>query len=71
LGHFNPETARRTEEKSLRSIFGRDRERNCVMQIFNLSNRYLDLKFWFGGRVQKGEWEIAFEEKEKPVVSFM
>ena len=30
LGHFNPETARRTEEKSLRSVFGRNRDRNCV-----------------------------------------
>ena len=35
LGHFNPEMARRTEEKSLRAIFGRSRLRNCVMQVFN------------------------------------
>ena len=56
----------------MRSIFGRDRERNCALQVFNLSNRYLDLKFWFGGRVLKSEWTISFEEKEKAAaVNFM
>lgn len=34
LGHFNPEMARRTDEKSLRACFGRSRQQNCALQIF-------------------------------------
>jgi len=50
LGHFNPETARRNNEKSLRAIFGRNRDKNCVLQVFNLQHKYLDLRYFFGGR---------------------
>ena len=31
LGHFNPETARNTNQKSLRACFGRSMEDNCVL----------------------------------------
>lgn len=51
LGHFNPEMARRTEEKSLRACFGRNRRQNCVLQIFKQNRKNLDISYWFGGRV--------------------
>lgn len=56
VGHFNPETARRTEEKSMRAIFGRSRDLNCVLQVFNVNTKHtFELKYWFGGRVTPEE----------------
>ena len=51
LGHFNPETSRRTNERTLRSKFGRSLEQNCVFQPIYSNKNSLDIKFWFGGRV--------------------
>jgi nucleoside diphosphate kinase len=34
IGHFNPDTARKTNEKSLRSLFGKDKDHNCVLKMF-------------------------------------
>ena len=31
MGHFNPETARLTDQKSLRACFGRDISENCAV----------------------------------------
>ena len=58
LGHFNPEMARRTGQKSLRACFGRSKVDNCVMQIFDLGKKDLDTNFWFGGRVQSEKFII-------------
>jgi len=51
LCHFNPELARRTNQKSLRSCFGRTRQQNCTLPIYQQSKKNLDIKFWFGGRI--------------------
>lgn len=59
LGHFNPETARMTVQKSLRACFGRSMEDNCVMQIFDHSKQQLSLKYWFGGRVKPEKFDIS------------
>lgn len=35
VGHFNPEMARKTNEKSVRALFGRDKDQqNCVLKMF-------------------------------------
>ena len=34
VGHFNPDTARKTNEKSVRSFFGKDKDHNCVLKMF-------------------------------------
>ena len=34
IGHFNPELARKTNERSVRSYFGRDKDLNCVLKMF-------------------------------------
>jgi len=52
LGHANPEMARRTDEKSLRACFGVSKVDNCAVQIFDKGKRFMNVKFWFGGRVQ-------------------
>jgi nucleoside diphosphate kinase len=53
VGHFNPEMARKTKEKSVRALFGRDK-RNCVLKMFASQKKNLsELIFWFGGRVQQ------------------
>jgi nucleoside diphosphate kinase len=53
VGHFNPEMARKTNEKSVRAFFGTDKEqRNCVLKMFASQKKNLsELIFWFGGRV--------------------
>jgi nucleoside diphosphate kinase len=52
IGHFNPEIARKTNEKSVRSFFGKDKDHNCVMKMFASQKKNLsELTFWFGGRV--------------------
>lgn len=55
VGHFNPEMARKTNEKSVRAFFGTDKEqRNCVLKMFASQKKNLsELIFWFGGRVQQ------------------
>lgn len=64
IGHFNPETARRTEEKSLRALFGRSRNQNCVLQVFNVNTKQsLELKYWFGGRVTKEEQQLGSDQR--------
>ena len=59
LGHFNPDMARRTGQKSLRACFGRSKLENCVLQIFDPSKRALDTRFWFGGRFQQEKFKIG------------
>jgi nucleoside diphosphate kinase len=52
IGHFNPETARKTNEKSVRAFFGRDKKQNCVLKMFASQKKNMsELIFWFGGRV--------------------
>ena len=35
VGHFNPDMARKTGEKSVRALFGTDKDqRNCVLKMF-------------------------------------
>ncbi len=55
VGHFNPDLARKTNEKSVRALFGRDKEQhNCVLKMFASQKKNLsELIFWFGGRVQQ------------------
>ncbi len=47
--------ARKTNEKSVRAFFGRDKEyHNCVLKMFASQKKNLsELIFWFGGRVQQ------------------
>ena len=54
MGHFNPEMARKTNEKSVRAFFGRDKEQhNCVLKMFASQKKNIsELIYWFGGRVQ-------------------
>lgn len=35
IGHYNPELGRKTNEKSVRSLFGIDRDNNCVLKMFS------------------------------------
>jgi hypothetical protein len=53
VGHFNPDMARKTNEKSVRAFFGRDKDQqNCVLKMFASQKKNLsELIFWFGGRV--------------------
>lgn len=55
VGHFNPDMARKTNEKSVRAFFGKDKEHhNCVLKMFASQKKNLsELIFWFGGRVQQ------------------
>jgi len=54
VGHFNPDMARKTNEKSVRSFFGLDKEhKNCVLKMFASQKKNVsELIYWFGGRVQ-------------------
>jgi nucleoside diphosphate kinase len=54
VGHFNPEMARKTNEKSVRAFFGRDKDQhNCVLKMFASQKKNIsELIYWFGGRVQ-------------------
>jgi hypothetical protein len=47
--------ARKTNEKSVRAFFGRDKDQqNCVLKMFSSEKKNLsELIFWFGGRVQQ------------------
>jgi|LauGreDrversion4_2_1035121.scaffolds.fasta_scaffold386639_2 hypothetical protein len=47
--------ARKTNEKSVRAFFGRDKDQgNCVLKMFASQKKNLsELIFWFGGRVQQ------------------
>jgi hypothetical protein len=52
IGHFNPVSARATNESSLRSFFGQDKNHNCTLKMFASQKKNLsELIFWFGGRV--------------------
>jgi len=52
LGHLNPDIARKTNEKSLRAQFGKDKERNCALLLHHSPKMNLgEIVFWFGGRV--------------------
>jgi nucleoside diphosphate kinase len=34
IGHFNPQSARATNEKSMRAFFGVDKNHNCTLKMF-------------------------------------
>ena len=67
MGHFNPETARLTDQKSLRACFGRNITENCAIQIFDKTKTLLNLKFWFGGRVEQEKFNIGSSSIEPAV----
>ena len=54
VGHYNPEIARKTSEKSVRAFFAPDHDlHSCVIKMFASQKKNLsELIFWFGGRVQ-------------------
>lgn len=35
IGYYNPEMARKTKERSVRSFFGSDKDHNCVLKMFS------------------------------------
>lgn len=52
IGYTSPQIARKTGQKSLRAMFGKTKDENCVVntQTSQKKNLY-DINFWFGGRV--------------------
>lgn len=54
IGHFNPQLARATNEKSMRAFFATDKTHNCTLKMFaSQKKNHSELTFWFGGRVQQ------------------
>jgi len=71
VGHFNPEMARITNEKSLTSYFGQDKDFNCTLKL-NFSQKKKCLKetmFWFGGRASEQSFQAKIQEPRMYVVS--
>ncbi len=49
VGPSDPNVARSTDPKSLRALFGTDRESNCILPLISVSKNAKDLAFWFSG----------------------
>lgn len=65
--------ARKTNEKSVRAFFGRDKDhQNCVLKMFASQKKNLsELIFWFGGRVQAELTTVVEEQHQVVPVSTM
>lgn len=71
VGHFNPDTARITNEKSITSYFGQDKDFNCTLKLnFNQKKKFeREMMFWFGGRASLASFRAEQKEPSMYVVA--